>query len=435
MAETEVDVLVVDTDYGVQITPASAPVPFKNFRYPFVDQEENILFISNDPYRYNPAKKANGIYRSYASDGRLECLVIEDDLAPDDGSPIGKILGLRTDSKSFSFNRGGDLGKGIYASFNGGPIVTIASRKTLAPGRNRFFNSFYYADIIGDRVVFNGSPQNDKAWLTGIYLYDHKDKRTRELITNTEPVPVAGGANLWWLSEQPFINENWLLFSASRDVDCMGNKSEKGTKGLLGWKIEPEGSPNRMFAKERLQVLAPFGMEIPESGGLILTSASAPVAHQGIIAMVAGNNPPERYGSPPKYQSISYRTEDGRWHNPVDTNTLNPILNDGTYFTSFNKWVATQDKKVIFIAKGPSNYEAIYIYDTERDILFFVADTRLEIGSKSVEGFETSSKPLVGNRLAMMIYFDDGSAGVYQATLPKLPTDIVRKNPDAEPSK
>ena len=377
IAETEVDSLVVDTEYGVQISQASAPVPFKNFRYPFVDQDENILFISNDHFRYNPAKKANGIYKSFASDGRLECLVVQDDPAPDDGAPMGKILGLRTDSKSFSFNRGSDFGKGIYASFNGGPLVTVAGRKTIAPGRNHSFHSFHYADIWEDRVVFNGTPILDQEWVNGLFLYDHGTKDIRELVTNKEPVAVAGGSELWWLSEQPFLNGDWLLFSASRSADCIGNKSEKGTKGLLGWKIEPGVRPDLNFSKAKLRILAPFGMEIPESGGLALTSLSSPVENSGIIAVLAGNNPPEKYGTPPTYQAVTFRTEDGVWRNPIDTNTLNPILNDGSYFTSFNKWLTTQDKRIIFIANGPNNYEAVYIYDIERDILFFVADTRL----------------------------------------------------------
>jgi hypothetical protein len=75
-AETVVDTTVIDTDYGVQIQPAGASIPFKNFRYPFVDDHENVLFIGNDPFRYTPAIKGNGIYRSYAADGRIEALVI-----------------------------------------------------------------------------------------------------------------------------------------------------------------------------------------------------------------------------------------------------------------------------------------------------------------------------------------------------------------------
>jgi hypothetical protein len=112
----------------------------------------------------------------------------------------------------------------------------------------------------------------------------------------------------------------------------------------------------------------------------------------------------------------------------VDTNTLNPILNDGSCFTGFNKWVGVDEGEVIFRAYG-ENYEAVYIYHVASDVLCFVADTRMKIHDKQVTSFETSGHPLVGNRLALMIHFSDGTAGEYLATLPKLPTQAVRKAP------
>ena len=86
---------------------------------------------------------------------------------------------------------------------------------------------------------------------------------------------------------------------------------------------------------------------------------------------------------------------------------------------------------MIFRAYG-KNYEALYVYDVASDALYFVADSRLMIHGKHVVSFETSRNPLVGNRLAMMLYFADGTAGEYLATLPKLPTQVVRSAHVAE---
>ena len=86
---------------------------------------------------------------------------------------------------------------------------------------------------------------------------------------------------------------------------------------------------------------------------------------------------------------------------------------------------------MIFRAYG-KNYEALYVYDVASDALYFVADSRLMIHGKHVVSFETSRNPLVGNRLAMMLYFADGTAGEYLATLPKLPTQVVRGDHVAE---
>ena len=431
-AETVVDTTVIDTDYGVQIQPAGASIPFKNFRYPFVDDHENVLFIGNDPFRYTPAIKGNGIYRSYAADGRIEALVIQDDPAPDDGRPMGAILGLRTDVRSYVFHRGGDSGTGIYGSFNGGPLVTIAGLKTVVPGIGVNFSWFWYADVCGDLVVFNGSPQTQDGWVNGLYLYDHSRKKLSCLLDTNRAIPAVGGIRLGEISPQPRLDKSWLLFAASSYTDAAGDQISK--KGYFGWQVTEGEDPEKMFSLERLKVLAPMGMEIPESGGLPLTSGSNLMSDGGLIAVAAGSNTNGTKGGIPNWQAICVRTTDGVWHNPVDTNTLNPILNDGSYFTGFNKWVGCDDGKVIFRAYG-KNYEALYVYDVASDALYFVADTRLMIHGKHVVSFETSGNPLVGNRLAMMLYFADGTAGEYLATLPKLPTQVVRSAHAADMSR
>ncbi len=423
-ADTEVDTVVIDTTYGVQLTQAAAPIPFKNFRYPFLDESENVTFIGNDPYLYGQAKQGNGIYRSYA-DGRIESLVSQDDPSPDDGKPIGAIMGLRTDFKSFVFHRGYDAGTGIYGSFDGGPLVTVASRSTKAPGYSTNFDWVWYADVCEDLVVFNGTPKAEPDWINGLYLYRHSSGQTTRLLDTTQTVSVVGNSRLGNLSYQPRIDATWLVFSASRQGDGDGKIPPK--KGIFGWPVTDGGNLDGMFALDRLQVLAPVGMEIPESGGLPLTSASNPMTSNGLMAVVAGSHALGEDEELPKWQAICIRTTDGVWHNPVDTNTVNPILKDGSYFTGFSKWVGMQDGKVIFLADGPNNYQAVYIYDVASDSLYFIADTNVRIGDKKVVSFEHSGHPLVGKRLALMIRFSDASSGEYLATLPKLPTKAFRK--------
>lgn len=424
-AGTEVDTVVVDTTWGVQLTPAAALIPFKNFRYPYFDEQENVTFIGNDPYRYGSAKKGNGIYRSYAADGRIEPLVIQDDPAPDDGKPIGAIMGLRTDFRSFVFHRGYDQGTGIYGCFDGGPLVTVASRSTQVPGESRNFDWVWYADVCKDLVVFNGTPRSEPEWINGLYLYQHSKRQVTRLLDSTQPVAAAGGMRMADFSYQPRIDDSWLVFSAIRAED--GDAKTPPPKGVFGWSITAGGNADDMFALDRLQVLAPFGMEIPESGVLPMTSASNPMTSGGMMAVTVGSHTPGETSELPKWQAICIRTADGVWHNPVDTNTINPVLNDGSFFTGFSKWLGMQDGKVIFHADGPNDYQAVYIYDQPTDALYFIADTRLKIDDKEIQSFEYGGHPLVGKRLALMIRFSDGSSGEYLATLPKLPTQVKRK--------
>jgi hypothetical protein len=424
-AGTEVDTVVIDTSYSVEITPAAAPIPFTNFRYPYVDEKENVLFIGNDPFRYTPATKGNGIYRSYAADGKIESLVIQDDPAPDDGKPIGAILGLRTDFNSFVFHRGG-MGTGIYGSFHGEPLVTIANTSFTAPGLGTNFKWFCYADVAGDLVVFKGNSGTESNDQEGLYLYQHSKRKVTRLLDSTQSVPAAGGEILTGFSQQPRLDNDWLVFSAEDLAD--GDVTKPKKIGIFGWQVKPGGNPEKMFALDQLKVLAPLGMEIPESGGRPLTYGWNVTTDGGWMAVAAGSESGGSYGAVPQWQAICMRAPDGVWRNPVDTNTLNPILNDGSFFTGFNKWVGLDEGKVIFRAYG-TGYEALYIYDAVADLLYFVADTRLRIAGKSVSAFETSARPLVGKRLAMMIYFTDGTSGQYLATLPKFATKIERKSP------
>ncbi len=433
-AEAVIDEVVADTDTPVPLRKVAAPIPFENFRYPFVDDEENVLFIGNDRYTYG-ASTGNGIFRSQASDGRLDALVLEDDPAPDDGKPMGLILGLQTDRRSFVFHRGPDRGSGIYARFGGGPLVTIAGRSTLAPGTSSRFSWFWYADIWEDLVVFNGSPESTGEPVNGLYLRKQGEDQPSRLVDNTQAVPAADGGKLCQLSYQPRIDGSWLVFSANRSAGESG--AVKPGRGILGWAVTDGGDPETMFALDRLQVLAPFGMPIPESDGLPLTSAPNPIADQGLIAVVGGSDATNPMEESPAWQAICIRTPDGKWHNPVDTNTLIPGRNDDCCFTGFNKWLAVHDGKVVFQGHGPDGYHAVYLYDTLKQHLYFVADTTWKVDGKPIAGFEVGRHPMVGQRLALTIRFSDRTSGQYLATLRGMPAPVVRKSIDGrgnEPS-
>lgn len=422
-AAATIDEVVADTDTPRPLRKVAAPIPFENFRYPFVDDAENVLFIGNDSYTYG-ATRGNGIYRSNAADGRLDVLVAEDDPAPDDGKPMGIILGLQTDRRSFVFHRGPDRGKGIYARFGDGPVIAIANAATPVPGANANFSWFWYADIWDDLVVFHGTMESSDNSVSGLYLYQHESKTLRRLVDSTQPVPAAGGSTLSHLSYQPRIDGSWLVFSANQKSPGSAGRNEG--RGILGWPLTEGGDPATMFALDRLQVLAPFGMEIPETDGYPLTSAPNPVVGDGLIAVVGGSDPKDLMNERPDWQAICIRTPDGKWHNPVDTYTQIPLRDDGALFTGFNKWIAVQNGKVIFRAHGPGGYQAVYIYDPATNQLFFVADTTWQLENKRIVGFEIGRYPMVGQRLALMIRFADQSSGEYLATLSGLPVTPVR---------
>ncbi len=416
-ARTVVDETVADGDTRFPLRKVAASIPFENFRYPFVDDAENVLFIGNDRYTYG-ARHGGGIFRSEAASGRIDSMVLESDPAPDDGKPMGTVLGLQTDRQSFVFHRGPDRGTGIYARFGGGELITVAGLATPAPGSGTNFGWFWYADIHDSRIVFHGTPRDPTGNGGGLYLYDHDTRDLRRLVDSAVTVPAAGGARLADPSYQPRIDGSWLVFSANL-LDSDGAISPG--RGILGWRLGDPDHTADPFAIGKLEIVAPFGMEIPHSGGKKLTSAPNPVVHGGIMAVVGGSSETDPLSERTEWQSILVRTPDGTWHAPVDTNTLIPGREDSGCFTGFHKWLAVQDGRVIFLAHGPDGYQAVYLHDPADRRLYFVVDTNFLVDGKPVSGFEIGRYPMVGRRLALMIRFRDGKSGVYLSTLEGLP--------------
>jgi hypothetical protein len=426
-AMTQLDEHVIDTTFEIPLEVLSERFPFKNFRYPFVDQHGRAMFIGNDWFKFTTAKHHNGIYES-TPDGVLTPLATQDMIVDKDGDPLGSILGLRTDFESIVFHRGDNVGRSLMGLIRGGPLRELVGTQTIAPGANVPFKSFLYADIQRNWMIFNGTT-NTKPWIHGLYHLDVDTGKLIRLIQNDHYVPALGftPGNFSW---QPDLDTDWLVFGAHQ----LDEKAEVclPARGILGWRIDVEaGNPEEQFSIDRMELLAPFGMEIPESGGLVLHWANNPVTDGDLVAVAGGYDPEDHLSKQPAYQAILIRTPNGVWHNPIDTNTIIPGHPDGAVFESFNQWIALTDGKLVFIGKGPVGYEAIYIYDTKDAGLYFVIDTNRPIAGRKPIGLETSSAPLVGQRLSFMARFDDGTSGIFRATLPGLKVKPVRTAEDA----
>lgn len=420
-ANAAVDEVVIDTSYRVPLV--KQPMPFENFRYPFFDNDGSVLFIGNDFFTFG-ARENSGIYRSNA-DGTLEVLATQDQPSPDDGQPIGIFMGLQTDFKSVLFHRGPDRGVGIYGWFEGGPLTAVANTKTLVPGSLAPFAWFWYGDVNNGLVVFTAAQRIEENDQIGLYFYRHRDRKIWTLLNEKTPVPALAGKPLTRLAYQPRLDSSWIVFSA--------DEADTARRGIFGWSLQqPAGNAlpeEALTSIDKLQILAAPGMEIPESGGRILTQAPNPVVENGVVAVRGDFNKeqsPNKRDHSADYAAILVRTPDGIWKNPIDTDTLIPGRSDGATFTGFNKWLSLANGRVIFRAYGPRGYEAIYLYAVAEEKLFFVIDTLREIDGKQVRGYEVSTKPMNGDRLAFMARFTDGSSGEYLATLPGLAVQPTR---------
>jgi hypothetical protein len=101
----------------------------------------------------------------------------------------------------------------------------------------------------------------------------------------------------------------------------------------------------------------------------------------------------------------------------VDSETELPGLFPGK-FRSFGIFPTVIDDCVVFTGQAESGYAGVFLYNSTTDTLFKLADNRIPIAGKTVKGFEIAGHFLVRNRFAITATFEDGTSGVYLATIP-----------------
>jgi hypothetical protein len=116
--------------------------------------------------------------------------------------------------------------------------------------------------------------------------------------------------------------------------------------------------------------------------------------------------------------------------NIVDNCTEIPGRTD--CFAWFSKWLAADDKQVVFRGRSADGFEGLYLYRPETDRLYTITDTTHPIEGRGVISYELSSRPVVGNRIAVMVRFADGGFGEYLASMPGLPVTKLVRHPAAK---
>lgn len=425
-----VDEIVADTDFLIPLSELGTNIPFSNFRYPYIDRDKNVLFLANDWFKGASARNHNGIYYSRSS-GELESFLKQEKQLPD-GTTVGSLLGLRTDFKSYVVHRGDNRGKCLIAGTFNSPPEVVVDQNTLAPGRNKKFELFSYADVQDQWIAFNGTTGTGDYWYHGLYLHSTQDQSLIELIDNDGDLPRFG-SRLGNFSRQPEMDEDWLVFAANR-LDPQAKNCLPG-RVILGWpmpkKIDSSFQAQEHFSLSHLEVLFRQDQLIPESGGARLHYANNPSVNDGIIAVVGGYDPEDHMSQDPDYRCLLIRNTDGEWINPIDTDTLMPGRESKGFITSINQWVGNQSGSLVFIAEGADDYQALYLYQVASETLFFIIDSDTPVVSKKVTSFEVSGHPLVGKSLSFMARFEDETSGLYLAALPGLKVTTERR-PDKE---
>lgn len=390
-----------DTPAPSALEPLAAPIPFRNFRYPYVDPAQNVTFIADDPL-YDGSKGANlGIYRSYASGGRLETLVSSKTPAPGTGAGFRYIRGLHLADNLTDFVFSGittDDRNGIYA-WRSGVLSTIArSGETVLDGRT--VTDVDYASFSGEKVLYVARTDAGPS----LVLCDLAEGGAQKVLMHGgQPIPGSETDAFRYFSPQNWIDGNQVVFRAARVPDPYdGDGKSKAERGLYGWVGKSDFRPGQ------LRRFVDWTTPVPGvPGGAFVNLRSAPVRGDLITFVGSGEG----------FTGIYWmKTTDTAPRPIVDTSTEMETLFKGA-FDSFGIYPAIIDRSIVFTASA-DDYAGVFLYRPDEDRLFVLTDSRALVGGKKIEGFEIATSCMVGNRLAVKAMFSDRTQGVYLATVP-----------------
>ena len=392
------------------LVPIAARIPFKNFRYPHVDAQENVTFIADDPV-YGGNQVNHGIYRSYAANGKLEALVHAGETAvPGSSAVINLVRGLQMDDDASNFvfwaydNKGGT---GLYYWKDSSLRMIARTGQTVLPGAVTAISDVEYGAVSNGKILYIAADSSGRK----LVLFDLKTEKQRVLVSIGDPIPGQAKEKFRYLSPQNWIDGETVVFRGARtDKPRELSPSGEGHRGIYTLSgAQCEG------ALPELKRLVDWGTKAPGFEDRVFTDLRSAPVRDGVVAFT---------GSGAGFEGIYWAdVAKGALHGVVDTNTSFESLFTGP-FTGFSIFPSLLDHSIAFVGHAAGNYEGIFLYRIDRDELFLLTDNRTPLDGKKINGYEIAGHCLIRNRLAVEVDFSDGSTGVYLATIP--PSGFLR---------
>lgn len=160
-----------------------------------------------------------------------------------------------------------------------------------------------------------------------------------------------------------------------------------------------------------LRTIADWTTPIPGMEGKRFTDFRSTPVRKGLVAFVGSGK-----GAKGVY-FYNAHARDKRLRVIVDNETELPGLFSGR-FTGFGIFPTLVDDGVVFTGFADGGYVGVFLYQAVTDTLFVLTDNRLPLAGKRIKRFEIAGSFLVRNRFAVTATFDDGTSGVYLATIP-----------------
>lgn len=369
--------------------PLAVPTFFDNFRYPFLEGDESVVFIAND--RVAGGLGREGIFR-ITKDGVVSKLAEAGDYFPGTGLRLSGVSGLRMDRGRAVFRCGYDDGSGGVGMWADGNLLLLART-----GKDSGLEEIGYPGFAGNTVTFYAEDSDGKG---AIYLVDVASlpRVPRKLVDTVTPMPGSDGKLFGSFGFQQEAEDGVAVFrgftGGARELLGLGGGIERGMGGVFRQDISRDGEPKKV-----IDTLDPLPGGPP---GATFSELQNAIPRDGTVVVPSWTR---------EHSGVYFIGHDGKPQLVADTNTRIPELFEGT-FTRFDKWAANCAPWVIFIAEANS-YRGLFAMHMERNELFLLLDNRTELGGKTVRDVELSSQPKLGEKMVMAIEFADGNSGIY----------------------
>ncbi len=405
-----IDTVVADTATNApadRLAPLAAPVPFKEFRYPLVDDAQNVTFIADDPV-YGPKEGQHGIFRSFAADGQLRTLISQADPIPGTDQAFSILRGLQPDERGedFVFNATGAHDRGLFL-WSGGKVTAIARMGvTVLPGDAAPLSDVHWGALHAGRILYVAE---DAAKRHVLVLHDVTTGAVRVLLRDGDPVPGHADETIHYIAHQNWLDATSVVFRAGtvdEDAAVASDKTGRGRSGVYGW-FNVRWDDPATLDPARLVTLADTDTAMPAFGDERFGEFYSTPVRGGLVAFEANGA---------KGRGLYYSRDGGPVRAIVDNETKLPGLFRGK-FRSFGVWPAAVANGVVFTAQA-EGFAGVFLYRADQDKLYLLADNRAPLEGKHINGFEIGSRPIVGNRFALTANFGGGGFGVYLATVP-----------------
>lgn len=404
LSDAEVDETVAGPQVETSpLMPLEANIPFANFRYPHVDGVENVTFIV-DPGEHH------GIYRSFAGSRMLGELV-KAGVTPLPGvAGVARyIRGLQMDGDNFVFNAtDGQKGRGLYFSRAGDLKMVARTGDTVLPGDTLPLKDVEYGSLSGENVLYVAETPESVA----LVLQNVGVGVNRVLVRSGDPIPGTPGETFQYFSPQNWIQGEDVVFRAAKVVDPHEARpaNPDGVRGIYGWFGQMPASPES-FRMADLRTIADWTTPIPGVTGKRFTDFRSTPVKKGLVAFVGSGE-----GVEGLYLYNAHAQEKGP-RVIVDSETELPGIFPGR-FRDFGIFPTLVDDCVVFTARAGDDYMGVFLYNASTDTMFLLTDNRLPVAGKKIREFEIAGNFLVRNRFAVTATFEDGTSGVYLATIP-----------------